>query len=57
MDKLKLCPLLINRQRTPSFTVENMFTEDTYFSPCLRDNCAAFVDGSCRNWEADNGEE
>lgn len=52
-DKIKACPLLVQRETVLSCTVEGEKFTKTYFSPCVRDACAAYQDGYCKKFECD----
>lgn len=44
MDKvLKLCPYLPQKEERKALTYGSGDVEVTYFLPCLKDKCAAFV--------------
>jgi len=45
--KLKACPLLVQSDTTPSWTVGGECHTRTYFSECLGEKCAGFVGGHC----------
>ncbi len=56
---LKGCPLLVQKETSPSLTVAGESHTYSAFSQCQGSSCAAYSDGICKMFEtkASTGEE
>ena len=45
--KFKVCPLLVQSDTKPSYTMPGESFTRTYFSRCLREMCAAYKQQGC----------
>lgn len=48
--KPKLCPLLVQGRTDISLTIRGESRTYSYFAECVKEYCAAFVDGECRRF-------
>ncbi len=46
----KACPLLVQSDTTPSFTLKDAVYTRTYFLECLANKCAAYQIGMCQRF-------
>lgn len=49
--KRKACPMLVQSETNPSYTIEGQSWTRTYFLECLGEKCAAYHGNSCDIWE------